>query len=238
MSEFSLQKYDTKETIYRTINRLRYALGISSYPINAKAIVQSCCKSPEIEYLDFDTNDICGILYKGDVSTTVALNRNRSVSQQNFDCMHEGIHYFSHDISYCKCVCSEKVIKQERSIEYQANEGAAQLLVPYELFVPEVTDLFREDMSSFDIDVRIAELARRYGVTDAVIAVRLRSLKYEISQYFSGIPVEKIRLLSDTRQRQEGITVRSILEIRDQRFKEEDMETFRLYTREANIYAV
>lgn len=237
MSEFSLQKYDTKETIYRTVDKLRYALGISSYPIDAKLIVQNCCRDPKIEYLNFDTNDICGVLYKGDVSTTVALNQNRSESQQNFDCMHEGIHYFSHDISYCKCVCSEKVIRQERSIEYQANEGAAQLLVPYELFIPEVMDLFNANMSSSDIDARIAELAGKYGVTDAVIAVRLRSLKYEISQYISGIPIERIRLLSDTRQKQEGIVVESIMDIRDQRFKEEVLRTFHFYPKEANIYA-
>ena len=180
ITEFSLQKYDTKETIYRTIDKLRYSLGISSYPINAKLIAQSCCKAPKIEYLDFDTNDICGILYKGDVSTTIALNRSRSESQQNFDCMHEEIHYFSHDISYCKCVCSEKVIRQERSIEYQANEGAAQLLVPYQDFIPRFVGCLGKKQQHPWIQNDLAEF---YCVTPQVINNRMDNLSYEIDQF-------------------------------------------------------
>lgn len=238
MSEFSLYKYATKETLYCTVNRLKRSLGINSYPVNSKELLQCFCKELRIEYIPFSTNDICGILYKGDNSTDIGLNTNRTEDQQNFDCMHEGIHYFSHDISYCKCVCSEKIISQEKAIEYQANEGAAQFLVPYELFIPEVADLFCSELSSFDIDVMILELAKKYKVSDAVITVRLRSLKYEISQYVHGVPIDKIRILSDSRQKQEGIQVKSIMDIRDQKYVDMLNESFWLDMNGANVYAI
>lgn len=239
MAEFPLNRYSTKAEIYRTIDHLKCSLGLHSYPLDSKEILQCFCRNLKIEYIPFNTNDICGILYKGDVSTTIGLNQNRSNGQQNFDCMHEGVHYFSHDISYCKCVCSEKnIISQESSIEYQANEGAAQFLVPYERFIPEVSGLYRQELSSFDIDFRIAKLAQEYGVTDAIISVRLQSLKYEIAQYNAGASIDNIRVLSDRRQRQEGLSVASVIDIRDRKRHEEDMNEFRLCTQEMNIYAV
>ena len=239
MSEFPLGKYATKEDIYYMISYLKWSLGLDSYPLDSKSVAQQFCRDLKFEYLDFDTTEICGILYKGDNSTTIGLNNFRTEDQQNFDCAHELVHYYSHDIPYCKCVCSESnQIRQESTIEYQANEGAAQLLVPYEYFISDVCDVYCEALSSYDIDCIINDLAMRYRVTDAVISVRLQSLKYEIFQYTSGVPIEDIRIISDRRQRQEGIIVESIIDVRNRKRTEEDMERFKLCMREANVYAI
>ncbi len=61
-------------------------------------IVQRHVKNPKLEYVPFPTTKICGILYKGDRSTAIALNDKHTKAMQNFDCMHELIHYFLHDI--------------------------------------------------------------------------------------------------------------------------------------------
>jgi Zn-dependent peptidase ImmA (M78 family) len=234
MAKFPLNKYSTKEEIYRTVNYLKCSLKLNSYPLNSKKILQRFCKNLTIECLPFVTSDICGILYKGDTSTSIGLNQNRSEDQQNFDCMHEGIHYFSHDISYCKCVCSEKnIISQESSIEYQANEGAAQCLVPYERFIPEISNLYDDAMSSDEIDFFIAKLAQKYHVTSAVISVRLQSLKYEIWQYMSGTAIKHLRILSDRHQKQEGIEVESIIDKRNKKRIEEN-QNYRIYIRQCN----
>ena len=196
MAKFPLNKYSTKEEIYRTVNYLKCSLKLNSYPLNSKKILQRFCKNLTIECLPFVTSDICR--------------------------------------SYCKCVCSEKnIISQESSIEYQANEGAAQCLVPYERFIPEISNLYDDAMSSDEIDFFIAKLAQKYHVTSAVISVRLQSLKYEIWQYMSGTAIKHLRILSDRHQKQEGIEVESIIDKRNKKRIEEN-QNYRIYIRQCN----
>ena len=125
------------------INLLRKHLGLSNenYPLDAISLAKKVCRGLTIEQIDFKTITICGILYKGISTTSIALNSNRSVTMQNFDCCNELIHYFCHDIKECQCVCAEvgsetSPITQNPFLEWQANEGAAELLVPYQMFIP------------------------------------------------------------------------------------------------------
>lgn len=196
-------EYWTKQKLYKEIDNLKYELGLDLmsdiYPIDSKQLGERNCKDLVIENISFPSQYICGILYKGDNSTSIALNANREEYQQNFDCMHELIHYFLHDISYCQLMCSEKNIKQDSYIEWQANEGAAQFLVPYQIFIPKYLELEEKYAHSFLEDESIEELAKYFNVSYGVIKNRINSLETEILQCKRGKDINSLVVLSKTK---------------------------------------
>lgn len=196
-------EYWTKRILYNQVDNLKYELGLdfidASYPINSKALAKEHCKNVFIDEIDFPSQYICGILYKGDISTSIALNSSREACQQNFDCMHELIHYFFHDISCCQLMCSDKNIQQDSYIEWQANEGAAQFLVPYQIFIPKYLELEKKYAHSFWEDDSIEELAEYFNVSYGVIKNRINSLETEILQYKRGKDIKSLALISKNR---------------------------------------
>jgi Zn-dependent peptidase ImmA (M78 family) len=216
-----LGQYSTKEEIYHIVSVIKRYLGLSDqYGIDSLEVAKSLM---DVEILPFDETDICGILYKGKSKSTMALNALRTSHQQNFDCSHELIHFFAHEINAFKCICSEnRTIRQERWMEYQANEGAAEFIIPYEYFVPEVSGVFCDSLSYSEIDGIISDLAAEYHVSESVIKIRMQSLKYEIYQYSHGVQLYDLEILSESRQKKRGIAVKSIPEIRDYKQLVED----------------
>lgn len=196
-------EYWTKRMLYEFVDALRTSLGItlspSNFPLSAISIGKEHCKNLTIEKIPFPTPYICGILYKGDNSTSIALNANRDDCMQNFDCMHELIHYFFHDISYCQLMCSEKKISQDSYIEWQANEGAAQFLVPYQVFIPKYLKLERKYAHSFWEDDSIEDLAKYFNVSSRVIKNRINSLEAEIAQYKRNQQINSLMIISKTK---------------------------------------
>ena len=179
-------KYWNKKKLYIEIDKLRLKLGIdydiSSYPISPIKLAKNSCKNLLIETISFSSSNICGILYKGDTTTTIALNNKRDTPMQNFDCMHELIHYFIHDISYCQLICSDNTIDQDKYIEWQANEGAAQFLVPYQIFIPRYLELEEQHANSVWYDSK-ETLAELFNVTTAMITNRIKNLEHSILHY-------------------------------------------------------
>ena len=195
--------------LYEFVDALKKSFGITlapcDYPINSIELGKKICKNLTIEEIPFPSDYICGILYKGDNSTSIALNSSRELSQQNFDCMHELIHYFFHDISYCQLMCSEKNINQDFYIEWQANEGAAQFLVPYQLFIPKYIELEKKYAHSIWEDDSITELSKYFNVSYGVIKNRINSLETEILQYKEGRKINSLIIISKSRANRLGI---------------------------------
>lgn len=174
----------TKKQLYDNVDSLLEELDIThqDYPIDSKSLAKKFCINLHIE--EIYLNNLCGILYKGK-STGIALNANHTKVMQNFDCMHELIHYFLHeDISSFKCICPEKGVNQCDRLEWQANEGAAQALVPFQLFIPRYVELsqkYPRDCMKIKI---LKILTKEFNVSENVIENRINNLKYEIYQYF------------------------------------------------------
>jgi len=53
-------------------------------------------------------------------------------------------------------------------------------------------------------------IAKKYNTSTLIVEYRLNSLKYEISQYISGVPLDKIEILSNTEQKNRKIKVVNI----------------------------
>ncbi len=197
----------TKKDLYDSITNKILELGLDpyskDYKINSIDIAHKVCKNLEIEYLEFKERKICGILFKGENSTSIALNNRRSCRGKNFDCMHEVVHYWLHDDNYFYC--------NENSNEYyewQANEGAAQFLLPYQMFIPKFTEILYKFNKIYEITHDYDLIFRKtnehlcwaFDVGEKVIENRVKSLKGEIAQYCETNSIKNINIISLTQQ--------------------------------------
>lgn len=179
-----MPKYLTKKALYEQIDKLKIRLDLKAteFPINALDLAYKYCINLEVHYLEFE--ELCGILYKGSTTTTMALNKIHSPFSQNFDCMHELVHYFLHDKQSSFHCMNIEGLKQDEYLEWQANEGAAQALVPYQEFIPLYVQMALKNKNIFYSFTTIDYLASHFQVSGHVIHNRIRSLQYEIYQYF------------------------------------------------------
>jgi len=195
-------RYLTKKDLYQVITLLAELNGFNfnavNYKVNSIELAKRVCHNLHLEYLDFKTTDLCGILYKSEKSTSIALNSRRSVGGRNFDCMHELMHYWLHDSE--AFYCSDKLEPSPTSdyFEWQANEGAAQFLMPYQVFIPTYCRL-KDSLSATcsETDKEIANrLCRRFNVGKKSIEIRIKGLEYEIDQFKNGIRIDELKILS------------------------------------------
>lgn len=200
-------RHCTKEGLYKQVDCVKGLahLPVGQYPIN---VIDFCSKREDYEvcFQPYKTKGLRGMLIMDPALSVIVLNSEQTHSEQNFFCTHEMMHSLFHrheGISAFQCF--DRVRPQQDSyMEWQANEGAAQFLVPYQDFIPTFSGLLDFYGSLPDVYIPYM-LAERYGVTMRVIEIRLNSLSYEIDQYRSGVPIEKVTLLSRKQQRNRGI---------------------------------
>ena len=195
----------SKAKLYGIVTEKAAQLGFNvhaqNYKIDAMQLAMQVCLNPEIKILEFSSIKVCGLLYKGQFATTIGLNARRSAAGKNFDCMHELIHYWLHDQSTFYCLDD-----MDDHMEWQANEGAAQFLMPYQSFIPNYCYLHDKLYASYAPrqahDMQIATLAGSYMVGEMAVKFRMESLKSEIAQYINGVDIDKIRIVSSRNQRE------------------------------------
>ena len=188
---------NAKTALYQHVSRLRDQLHVTlaSYPLQLTDLHFQ--RPTQIKRHSFQTAGFCALAFIGDKCDTIVLNANRHPLEQNFDCGHELIHLTKHRDLRMNCFnCFDKTQPtQNPFIEWEANEGAAELLVPYQLFLPalcEASRLYCREPQHIK-----PTLAKQFGVTPAVIENRIRSLRYELYQYdILGVDLSHIMLLS------------------------------------------
>jgi len=221
----------TKADLYKFVDALRAQLNISydSYPINSIKI----CKdddTTDLVFNKFNTDGFCAMAFVGKKCDTIVLNTSRTPEEQNFDCAHEIMHLTKHRNKRIVFGCHEKLIAARDSfLEWEANEGAAEFLVPYRLLLPLVKEA-KPQMRDFG-DYRKFKIyvAKYFGVTETVIKLRLESLKYEISQYLDGIPLDDVAIKSNKQLHNEGIQCKSFNDIEFELFKKDIMSCVNIF---------
>ena len=190
-----LSKAGLYDMVTRKAEQLGFNVFAKNYKIDAQQLAMKVCRNPEIRIINFEEIKICGILYRGRFSTTIGLNARRSATGKNFDCMHELIHYWFHDRQTFYCIDSIS-----DHIEWQANEGAAQFLMPYQSFIPNychLHDRFYTGMAPQAAhNALIMALARSYAVGETAVKFRINSLRQEIAQYIGGAAMDDIKIVS------------------------------------------
>lgn len=159
-----IKGYIEKEKLYKLVDEKLAELGITeeSYPLDSCAIARSIGPSLIIEQHKFPTNKMGGILYKGEVVSTLALNTLRSDKGKNFDCMHEPMHFWLHPPGMMLCIDNNYIL-QNSGIEWQANEGAAQALMPVRLFIKKYMEL-KGNTSALSNFFRVGERSIEYRI--------------------------------------------------------------------------
>jgi len=197
-------RYLTKKGLYQVVTHLAELNGFNfnavNYKVNSIELAKEVCHNLHLEYLDFKTLDLCGILYKSEKSTSIALNSRRSAGGRNFDCMHELIHYWLHGEEAFYCSNKLEPSSTSNYFEWQANEGAAQFLMPYQVFIPAYCRLknslsvtHNEGEANKEI---VARLQRRFNVGKKSVEIRIKSLEHEIKHYINGVPIGELEILS------------------------------------------
>lgn len=133
-----LKGYVGKDELYEIVNDKLLSLGITEdcYPLDPFEIAKAYKDKLQIEVKPFPTLLLGGLLYKDpdDVMSIMAINSLKSKKSQNFDVMHELLHYWLHPAGEHLCYDSNFIF-QNKGIEWQANEGTAQALMPEKLFM-------------------------------------------------------------------------------------------------------
>lgn len=165
------------ENLILAVTNIRKKLNIKiqDYPIDIYSVID------EYKYLTiveekFESTGLCGFLIRNKEpdASIIVINSNLTPCDKNFAICHEIIHYFCHPIENENKMFSashKKHIKSPR--EQQANEGAAELLIPAELFVPE----FKTAMEFYgSFNNACVETAKAYNIAPEVVKYRCKNL--------------------------------------------------------------
>jgi len=204
----------TKEGLYSAIHEYKGQLGYDTSDCGIDMI--KCCEKIgiTIEKVPFKTKGLRGMAVIGDTKEEdiILLNSNRNRIEQNFDCGHEVVHLGLHrDTGLRTFNCIDKIYaKQDEYVEWQANEGAAELFVPYTALLPLIKFKFHTFTSSAAIRQFKTEMSQLFSVSPKVIEFRFESLKYEIHQFLNGVSIENLEILSISQQQRANINVKSL----------------------------
>ena len=201
----------TKQQIYRAVERYKQQLAIeqADYPLD---LVDLCQQRhwAALALVPFKTPLLRGMAVPSDDpehNDVILLNGCQTREECNFYCGHELIHLGLHRNRVGQTFsCYETVMpNQNRYVEWQANEGGAELLVPYRLLFPALRARAKELNAPRSREKLAQQLADEFFVSPAVMRVRFQSLQYELWQYCRGIAMDDLEFLSRQEQRIKGI---------------------------------
>lgn len=181
--------YD-KRALYDNIRDKRASFGMdASTPADVSAIIER--EGIEVQYCTFESRSIGAILYK-DTASGILVNAAKSEPDHRFDMAHELIHFWFHAK---RAECAFPLVPRNKEEEWQANEGAAELLLPYRDFVPRyVRAVCEAERDGAEPETVYALLAAYYRVNETVVNYRIRNLESEILQYRSGTAIEQLSI--------------------------------------------
>lgn len=211
-------EFNRKKALYDRIDQMRRELGISDncYPLDMVTICmeKGLATVEEVPFKSSLTKGMAIPSYQSGEKDIILLNSSLGKRELSFTCGHEIIHLAIHRCKVIRFFSFEQVMrKQNPYLEWQANEGSAELHVPYRLLFPKLKAAFPYLESPQDIRDLKASLADEFQVADEVIYYRLESLKYEIAQYLTGIGLENIVFMPRSKQKETGISAQSLNDV-------------------------
>lgn len=185
----------------------------------------STLKRTDIRTCPFTTKGLRGMATIASSPTDInciLVNSNLTFAEQNFHGIHEFIHTVScPENSGQTFSCFDTVRPHQNSyVEWMANEGAAELLVPYKQLLPLIKKHYPDLIKDLGTYEFCEEHAGLFLVSPTVLQNRIDSLKYEIHQHISGIEVEDIQILSKKAQENKGVFVKSLVDLENDRVSE------------------
>lgn len=183
-------QYLTKQALYQKIEEIRPRLpcipkALDDYQVQLKQLYPNL----SVVRKALDSKKVSGMLLRNG-NALILLNDSRTEISQRFTLTHEMVHYFLHS-EVLQFFCEED---GDSPYEWQANEGAAELLVPYRTFLPLVSRI--RPLLQINREGAYSQLAKQFAVSPTVISNRMQSLSFELNQYCNGVALDRIELLS------------------------------------------
>lgn len=177
-------KFINKAALYAEVERIRLENGVSDpFEIARRNGIK-------VSLYAFDSRRLAGALMRGKNRAEIIVNARRSPEGRRFTVAHELMHFFLHRGANFFC-CDQSAVT---ALEWQANEGAAELVLPFREFLSYYVNIRSLLLSDEEKALRL--LAEKFAVSPAMAKARLASLGPEISQLEEGVPIEEIVPLS------------------------------------------
>lgn len=187
----------TRGALYHRIDSMRRKYGIRGV-FDPYAFVET--QQVPIVLHRFTNERLRGILVRAGRHYGVILDTRLTQAERRFTLTHEIVHF---ELHYGE---SGGATFQDGGFEYQADEGAAELLMPYRDFIPRAASMRRRYLKSQT--AAVAALAAFYRLDCEIVRRRLTSLSYELDLYRKGVPVCEIEPLSSRRRQALGVKYR------------------------------
>lgn len=214
LSQYGNINFLSKEELYAIIAFIRDRFSISTSEIfNVPQFCQNNFKGIiEYEFHKFKDAKIGGFLVKNRLpeKSYITVNSSKEPISSIFDLTHEMVHFLLHPEDRKHYISSS--LCDVDNFEWQANEGAAELLVPYRKFIPHFVEGIRTCKNRMDYLKLLQYFSGQYIVSKAVVEYRISGLKYEIFQFEKGTPLNEIEFLSKAAQEKRGIVITSYKE--------------------------
>jgi Zn-dependent peptidase ImmA (M78 family) len=171
-----IRRLRTLQQIRTEAERLLNAAGISSPPVDLKAIARMLGAS--IRYEPFE-GEISGVLYKDQKNAIIGVSSLHHPNRQRFTLAHEIGHLVLHELDVHVDKGFRMVLRDSKSatatdpLEIEANRFAAELLMPSDMVRGDARRFLRD----FEEDSELQALAKRYGVSTQALAFRLSNLR-------------------------------------------------------------
>ena len=181
----------TKAELYDIIDSLRSDLELIGFttPFNSRDV---CVQGFGLFYDEAQLGK-SGLRGVAHIPTrTVIIDSSMTDREKCFYTFHECLHH-----RFCPNLGNQffwdydefmTVPEQDPFLEWQCNEGAAQLLLPYQSFIPRYVEIARANSNIDELRV-IESLVEEYNVTGRVVTNRISSLNYEICCYLDGVDI-------------------------------------------------
>lgn len=184
----------TRGALYHRIDSMRQKYGIRG-AFDPYAFVKT--RDILLTQHRFTNERLHGILVRAGRKYGIILDTRLTPAQQRFTLTHELVHF---ELHYGE---PSTATFHDQGVEYQADEGAAELLMPYRDFIPRMAFMRRKFLKNQT--AALSFLASFYRLDCEMVRRRLLSLSYELDLYQRGVPVCELTPVSYRRKRALGM---------------------------------
>lgn len=217
LEQYGNINFISKEELYTLIDYIRNCFSVivkEDEPFNVtKFFKDNFMGIIECHFNPFNDKKIGGFLVKNSYpeKSHIVVNSSKEPIYSLFDLTHELIHFLLHPENRQHYISTS--LCNVDNFEWQANEGAAELLVPYKKFIPLFVKHIKNCKKYNQYIDLIKKMSDIFIVSTAVIEYRISGLKYEINQYENGISIDELEFLSQRAQKELGINIKSYNDI-------------------------
>lgn len=177
-----------RELAEREAQRLLKKFGISKAPVDVESIASNL--GLQVSYQTFDDDNVSGMLVRGEGGLQlIGVNERHAPTRQRFTVAHELGHFALHKgremiidqvLRVAVNLRDQTATQATDSEEIQANQFAAELLMPGDWVKQELTLIMkkaRKAGSIDDVDRVVRKLARRFDVSKQAMEIRMINLR-------------------------------------------------------------